>query len=50
MSEDMNRFDCKLTNAKLYLNPKCYPYDDLNLDFVKNMCDFVHVRTFCNGY
>ena len=34
MSEDINRFDdCKLTNAKLYLNSECYPYDDLNLDF-----------------
>ena len=26
---------CKLTNAKLYLNSECYPYDDLNLDFDK---------------
>ena len=37
MSEDVSRFDnCKLTNAKLYLNSECYPYDDLNLDFDKN--------------
>jgi len=29
----ISRFDdCKLTNAKLYLNSKCYPYNDLNLD------------------
>ena len=36
MSEDASRFDhCKLTNAKLYLNTECYPYDDLNLDFDK---------------
>jgi len=37
MSEDISRFDdCKLTNAKLYLNSECYPYVDLNLDFDKN--------------
>ncbi|KAG5344388.1 NAAT1 protein, partial [Acromyrmex heyeri] len=28
-------FDCKLINVKLFLNPKFYPYDDLNLDFDK---------------
>lgn len=37
MSEDVTKFnDCNLTNAKLYLNSECYPYDDMNLDFVKN--------------
>jgi len=37
ISEDVSQFnDCKLTNAKLYLNSECYPYDDLNLDFDKN--------------
>jgi len=43
MSENISRFnDCKLTNAKLYLNSECYPYDDLNLDFdKKQMCDSV---------
>jgi len=35
MSEDVSRFDCKLINAKLYLNSECYPYADLNLDFDK---------------
>ena len=53
MSEDVSRFDdCKLTNAKLYLNSECYPYDDLNLDFdkKKQMCDSVRlVRTFLQG-
>jgi len=43
MSEDINRFDdWKLTNAKLYLNSKCYPYDDLNLDFDKNRCAILY--------
>ena len=42
ISENISRFnDCKLTNAKLYLNSECYPYDDLNLDFDKNRCDSV---------
>jgi len=42
MSEDINRFDdYKLTNAKLYLNSECHPYDNLNLDFDKKMCDSV---------
>lgn len=37
MLEDVTKFnDCNLTNAKLYLNSECYPYDDMNLDFVKN--------------
>lgn len=37
MSENITQFDnCNLTNAKLYLNSECYPYDDMNLDFVKN--------------
>ncbi|EFN85672.1 hypothetical protein EAI_03323, partial [Harpegnathos saltator] len=37
MSENITRFeDCKLINAKLYLNSECYPYDDMNLDFAKN--------------
>jgi len=43
MSEDINRFDdCKLTNAKLYVNSECYPYDDLNLDFDKNRCAILY--------
>ena len=30
------KFDhCNLTNLKLFLNSKVYPYDDLNLDFTK---------------
>ena len=34
MSEDISHFDdCKLINAKLYLNSECYSYNDLNLDF-----------------
>jgi len=48
ISEDISRFDCKLTNAKLYLNSECYPYDDLNLDFDKNRgatCMRVSART-----
>jgi hypothetical protein len=37
MSKDVTQFDvCNLTNVKLYLNSECYPYDDMNLDFVKN--------------
>ena len=48
MSEDVSRFDdCKLTNAKLYLNSECYPYDDLNL-LIKT--DSVRlVRAFLQG-
>ncbi|XP_018337764.1 PREDICTED: uncharacterized protein LOC108745866 [Trachymyrmex septentrionalis] len=51
MSEDVSRFDhCKLTNAKLYLNTECYPYDDLNLD--KNRCAILYdlYARFCKGY
>ena len=53
MSEDVSRFDdCKLTNAKLYLNSECYPYDDLNLDFDKNRCAILYelYARFCKGY
>ncbi|XP_018355611.1 PREDICTED: uncharacterized protein LOC108756368 [Trachymyrmex septentrionalis] len=43
MSENISRFeDSKLTNAKLYLNSECYPYDDLNLDFDKNRCGILY--------
>ena len=52
-SEDVSRFDhCKLTNAKLYLNTECYPYDDLNLDFDKNRCAILYdfYARFCKGY
>jgi len=51
-SEDISRFDdCKLTNAKLYLNSECYPYDDLNLDFDKNRCAILYdlYARFCRG-
>ncbi|KYN19768.1 hypothetical protein ALC57_07921 [Trachymyrmex cornetzi] len=50
---DISRFDdCKLTNAKLYLNSECYPYDDLNLDFEKNRCAILYdsYARFCKGY
>jgi len=52
MSEDISRFDCKLINAKLYLNLECYPYDDLNLDFDKNRCAILYdlYARFCKGY
>ena len=58
MSEDISRFDdCKLTNAKLYLNSECYSYDDLNLDFDKNRCAILQghdlydlYARFCKGY
>ncbi|XP_018051945.1 PREDICTED: uncharacterized protein LOC108689598 [Atta colombica] len=53
MSEDISRFDdCKLINAKLYLNSECYPYDDLNLDFDKNRCAILYdlYARFCKGY
>ena len=53
MSEDISRFDdCKLTNAKLYLNSECYPYDDLNLDFDQNRCAILYdlYARFCKGY
>ena len=52
MSEDASRFDhCKLTNAKLYLNTECYPYD-LNLDFDKNRCAILYdlYARFCKDY
>jgi len=51
-SEDISRFDdCKLTNAKLYLNLECYPYD-LNLDFDKNRCAILYnlYARFCKSY
>jgi len=53
MSEDISRFDdCKLTNAKLYLNSECYLYDNLNLDFNKNRCAILYdlYACFCKGY
>jgi len=52
MSEDISRFDCKLINAKLYLNSECYLYDDLNLDFDKNRCAILYdlYARFCKGY
>ncbi|XP_012057891.1 PREDICTED: uncharacterized protein LOC105621026 [Atta cephalotes] len=53
MSKDVSRFDdCKLTNAKLYLNSECYPYDDLNLDFDKNKCAILYdlYARFYKGY
>jgi len=40
--------DCKLTNAKLYLNWD-YSYVDLNLDFDKNRCTIlynIYIRVF----
>ena len=48
----VSRFDHKLTNAKLYLNTECYPYDDLNLDFDKNRCAILYdfYERFCKGY
>jgi len=43
MSEDVSRFDdCKLINAKLYLNSECYPYDDLNLLIKTDSVQLVH--------
>jgi len=32
--------------------PKCYPYDDLNLDFDKNRCVILYdlYARFCKGY
>ena len=52
MSENISRFDdYKLTNAKLYLNSECYPYDNLNLDFDKNRCAILYdlYAHFCKG-
>jgi len=51
--QDISCFDdCKLTNAKLYLNSEYYPYDDLNLDFDKNRCVILYdlYARFCKGY
>jgi len=46
--ENISRLDdCKLTNAKLYLNSECYPYDDLNLDFNKNRCAILYDLYAC---
>ncbi|XP_011687020.1 PREDICTED: uncharacterized protein LOC105449464 [Wasmannia auropunctata] len=53
MSEDVSRFDhCNLTNVKLYLNAECYPYDDMNLDFVRNKWAVLYdtYARFCKGY
>jgi len=53
MSEDINRFDdCKLSNAKFFLNSECYPYDELNLDFDKNRYAILYdlYARFCKGY
>ncbi|KYN35080.1 hypothetical protein ALC56_10549, partial [Trachymyrmex septentrionalis] len=53
VQEDISRFDhCKLTNAKLYLNTKYYPYVDLNLDFDKNRCAILYdlYARFCKSY
>ena len=49
----VSRFYCQLTNAKLYLNSECYPYNDLNLDFDKNrytiLYDLYILCTFLQG-
>jgi len=52
MFEDINRFDCNLTNAKLYLISEYYLYDDLNLDFNKNRCAILYdlYARFCKDY
>ncbi|XP_053990179.1 uncharacterized protein LOC128882567 [Hylaeus volcanicus] len=37
LDKTFNHFEnCKLSNIRLHLNSKSYPYDDLNLDFDKN--------------
>ena len=38
--------------SKNYLNSKCYPYDDLNLDFDKNRCAILYdlYVYFCKDY
>jgi len=52
MFEDINRFDCNLINAKLYLISEYYLYDDLNLDFNKNRCVILYdlYARFCKDY
>ncbi|XP_011171549.1 uncharacterized protein LOC105204190 [Solenopsis invicta] len=53
MSENASRFDhCKLNNVKLYLNSKCYPYEDMNLDFDRNKWAILYdaYARFCKTY
>ncbi|XP_025996956.1 uncharacterized protein LOC105206420 [Solenopsis invicta] len=53
MSENASRFDhCKLNNIKLYLNSKCYPYEDMNLDFDRNKWAILYdgYARFCKTY
>lgn len=48
-----SRFDhCNLSNVKLYLNSKCYPYDDLNLNFDRNQFARIYqmYATFQHSY
>lgn len=38
VNEDSSRFDnCKLTNARVFLNSECFPYDNLQLDWGNNV-------------
>lgn len=51
--KNASHFDhCKLSNVKLYLNSKCYPYDDLNLNFDRNQYSLLYrmYSHFQNSY
>ncbi|XP_029659114.1 uncharacterized protein LOC115233044 [Formica exsecta] len=52
MSKDTSLQYCKLNNVKLYLNSKCYPYNDMNLDFDKNRWSILYdtYQRFCKNY
>jgi len=43
ITSDSSKFDhCNLRNAKLFLNSKMYPYDDMNIDFGKNQVSVIY--------
>lgn len=51
--KDLSKFDhCNMTNMKLFLNSECYPYDNLNLNYVKNQYSILYdmYRKFQQSY
>lgn len=53
LEKDASQFDhCNISNVKVYLNSKCYPYDDLNVDFERNRFAILYYmyNNFQNSY
>lgn len=53
LTEDPSQFDhCNITDLKVYLNSECYPYEDMNLAFIKNRYGIVYdaYKSFRSSY